>query len=343
MIPARIMLVGEAWGETEERLCAPFVGASGQELNKMLHDAKILRSDCYATNVVNARPRGNDISLWVKRKKKDVEPDDIPYRDGWVKPIVLEGIEQLRREVKLVSPNVVIALGNTALWALTGLWSVTKQRGSQLHSDETFGHPVKVIPTIHPAAVLREWGWRVIAVTDFRRAKRFEHAAGEKYGNEPTWSIAIAPSLPQVMTLLTELFIRAEEGELWLEIDLETSISTKHILCLGISWSSSDAMSIPFVASGKDYWTLDEEFTVIRTLKSLLTHSNVRTRWQNGLFDAQYIYRYWLFIPRHGQDTMLSHHVMYAGMRKSLDFQASLYCDHYTQWKPDKSTWKEGG
>ena len=58
---ARIMIVGEAWGEIEERAGAPFQGPSGQLLNSMLHEAGIMRSECYATNLVNARPPYNDL------------------------------------------------------------------------------------------------------------------------------------------------------------------------------------------------------------------------------------------------------------------------------------------
>lgn len=344
LIPARIMLVGDVWSSSDEIACAPFSGSAGQELNRMLHDAKILRSDCYATNVVNAYPPGGDAGHWVKRKKKDITPTDIPYRDAWVSPIFLQGLEQLKAEVSLVKPNLIIALGNAALWALTGLWGVTRQRGSQLHSDDEFGVPVKVIPTIHPAAVMREWGWRQIAVNDLRRAKRFENVAGPLYGNEPTWDIIIQPTFSRVMEVISALQARVDGGEVvWVEVDLETSMTIHHILCLGLSWSRTEAISIPFLADKQDYWTFDEELAVIKALRKLLTHENIRVRWQNGLFDAQYIYRYWLFIPQHGQDTMLSHHVMYAGMRKSLDFQASLYCDYYSQWKPDKGEFKVGG
>ncbi len=344
LIPARIMLVGDVWGSRDEDTCSPFSGTPGTELNKMLHDAKILRSDCYATNVVNARPPGGYVGNWVKRKKKDVAPEDVPYRDAWVNPIILQGIEQLAQEIRLVKPNLIIAFGDLPLWVLTGLWGVRRQRGSQLHSDDEFGIPLKVIPTLHPASVMAEWSWRQIVVTDLRRAKRFENRSEPTYGNEPQWDIILQPSFDTVLEIIGKLQARVDSGEvLWVEVDLETSMSFHHILCFGISWSRTEAMSIPFLASGQPYWEEEAEFIVIKTLRTLLTHPNIRVRWQNGLFDAQYIYRYWLFIPRHGQDTMLSHHVMFAGLRKSLDFQASMYCDWYSQWKPDKGDFKAGG
>jgi uracil-DNA glycosylase family 4 len=56
---ARVMIVGEAPGAEEERKGEPFVGASGHELTKMLHEAGIARSQCFITNVCRERPPGN--------------------------------------------------------------------------------------------------------------------------------------------------------------------------------------------------------------------------------------------------------------------------------------------
>ena len=71
-LDARIMLVGDAWGNTDEQAGQPFQGASGQELNRMLHEDGIMRSECYTTNIVNARPPGGDIDKWVVVKRKDI-------------------------------------------------------------------------------------------------------------------------------------------------------------------------------------------------------------------------------------------------------------------------------
>ena len=91
------------------------------------------------------------------------------------------------------------------------------------------------------------------------------------------------------------------------------------------------------------YWNLEEEAQIVFLLYKLLTHPNCFVRGQNLLYDAQYTYRHWHFIPNVKQDTMIAHHSAFCGMRKSLDFQASLYCKWYVQWKPDKSAWKVGG
>lgn len=344
-IPARIMLVGEAWGENEERAQTPFVGVSGQELNRMLQEAGILRSDCYTTNLVNARPPGNDISAWIAMKKKDITAQHVTLRDKFVLPIIQQGYTRLLAEIELVQPNIIVAFGNAALWALTGHWGVTKWRGSQLKLSDT---GPKVIPTIHPAAILREWSFRPAAVTDLRRVKR--NSFSREY-NASQWSFTIRPSFVDVMVCLGS-FIDAlntpanggvTQWDCWLDFDLETKHG--HIDCAGLSWSRTHALCIPFMDATKPegYWSEDEEAAIVHRLYQVLCHPDARIRGQNLLYDCQYTMRHWHFIPRVAQDTMISHHTAFAGMRKALDFQASLYCENYCQWKPDKQAWKEGG
>lgn len=130
--PAKIMLVGEAYGQEEERAQEPFVGISGQELNRMLHAAGIMRSECYTTNLVNARPKNNDFAEWIPERKTDVTFRHVQLRDRKVDPIVLQGYQRLQKEIELVQPNVIVTFGNTPTWALTGAWGVTKWRGSML-------------------------------------------------------------------------------------------------------------------------------------------------------------------------------------------------------------------
>lgn len=339
-IPARLMLVGEAWGEQEERAQEPFVGASGQELNRMLQEAGILRSECYVSNLVNARPPNNDLGAWIAMKKKDVTPAHVPLRDKLVLPIVAEGYNKLLREIELVQPNLVVAFGNAALWSLTGHWGILKWRGSQLKLDQG-SNPPKCIPTIHPAAVLREWALRPAVVTDLRRIKR--HMTSREY-DAPPWNFTLRPSFQAVQDRLTWMLDRLDAGELeWVDFDLETKVG--HIDCAGLSWSRTEAICIPFMARDRPegYWSAEEEAAVIYLLYRVLRHPLVRVRGQNLLYDCQYTMRHWHFIPRVAQDTMISHHTAFSGMRKSLDFQASLYCENYCQWKPDKQAWKEGG
>jgi uracil-DNA glycosylase len=336
-IPANLMIVGEAPGVEEERTGVPFVGPSGAELGRMLHEAGMGRGEAFVTNVGRIRPVNNDISTWFAASKKDRDEHPNEYTEfqgKWVKAPIIDGCRLLDQEIKMVKPNIIIALGNTALFALTGLFGIQRWRGSMLVSNSG----VKCIPTYHPAAILRQWEWRAIAVHDLKRAA--EYRDGRAYP-DPKWRFNIRPTVTQVDDTLSRLLRQASSDPLWLSVDIETRAG--HIDCIGLAWSGQDSLCIPFMEGTDHYWDEERELFIIRKLMFLLTHPNIRVIMQNGLYDCQYIYRHWHFIPRVAQDTMISHHVAFAGLPKKLDFQASMYCEHYVQWKPDRSKQKEGG
>lgn len=336
---ARIMIVGEMWGHSELREGRSFAGTSGDEMSRMLHEAGILRSECFTTNVVNAMPPAGNIDVWVPKKKKDIHSGMVSMRGRMVEPCIAEGFKRLLDEIRLVKPNLIIAFGNTALWALTGMTGVQKWRGSQLVTDEyarPLGQPIKVIPTIHPAAVMREWSWRNIVIQDLKRCAREKDTTG--YTNVPFWKFTVRPSSDAVLQTLEGLIARADAAPepVWIDFDLETSCG--HIETAGVSWSKTEAICIPLMCreDRRGYWATEQmEGGIIWRLYRLLTHKNVWVRGQNLLYDAQYTYRFWHFVPNVKQDTMISQHSIYCGMRKALDFQASMYCDHYVYWKDD--------
>lgn len=342
-IPARVMVVGEAPGAEEERIGRPFVGVSGMELDRMLGESGMTRSECFMTNVARVRPPNNDIEHFIARNKKAITAGHSRIGSKWVTKEITNGIALLHQEINLVQPNIIIALGNVPMWALTGLWGITRWRGSMLHVDMPVGVKLakvpKVLPTYHPAAVLRQWEWRAITIHDLKRAARFRD--GRDYP-DPKWEFHVWPTFEKVCSFLIELIERAtNSGPIKISFDIETR--SGHIDCAGISWNAREALCIPFLEGVKDYWSLDDEATIIWLLCRLLTHPRVQVIGQNLLYDSQYTYRRWHFIPHVWQDTMISHHVAFAGLPKKLDFQASMYCRHYVQWKPDRTKEKEGG
>lgn len=344
-IPARIMLVGEAPGFDEERLGRPFQGTSGQELNRMLGEAGITRSECFITNVCRERPANNDLNLFIAKAKKDVTPQHREFKGKWCLPPVIDGCTLLAKEIQMVKPNVIVALGNTPLWALTGISGITKWRGSMLYSDGDMG-AIKCVPTYHPAAVLREWSWRAVAINDLRRAAKFR--SGEAYPR-PEWKFVLRPTFETTIRCLTSILERLNTIErevnggntqpgLRLSFDLETRGG--HIACAGLSWTLTDAICIPFIHEGfREYWSAAHEGEIVWLLRQVLTHPNAQVVGQNILYDAQYTYRHWHFVPRVTQDCMISQHSIFSDLPKSLAFQASMYCKYYVYWKDEGKNW----
>lgn len=317
-----------------------------------------MRSEAYVTNVLKIRPAGNQLSAFIAFKKKDIDPSKHSLlRDKYVTKEVIEGYSELLAEIEMVQPNLIIAFGNLALWALTGNWGILKWRGSLLTTDLHAAPKldaqarIKVIPTIHPAAILREWSQRAVVLSDLRRAKR--HMVSKEYDNKPAWNFSVRPSFDLVEKILNGLISDCEHtDDCWIDFDIETrGRGHVYIDCIGLSWSRNDGLCIPFMCAGnrEGYWSAEQEGEIVWLLCRLLTHPRVKVRWQNGLFDAQIVYHNWHFIPRGMQDTMISQHSLFAALPKALHFIASMYADWYVYWKdegkiasdaPEEQRWK---
>jgi len=343
---ARIMIVGNCYSDEDTRACAPFQGSAGMELSRMLKDAGILRSECYLTNVVNSQPQGGRIDSLIAYRKADVTAQHTSLNGKYVLPPLVIGYNRLLKEIELVKPNVICSLDTVPTWLLTGAESITKWRGSHLTLSPPHealregGLLPKVIPTYPPAWVLAQWQLRPHTVEDLRRVKR--ESESRVYEHIPQWNFTVKPTRNEVVSCLEWLTAQLEAATepFWLELDLETRAG--HIACLGLSWSREDAICIPFmcVARYEGYWRQTDEAVILWHLHRVLTHRNVAVRWQNGLYDAQYIWRHWHFVPRGAQDTLISQHTAFVSLPKSLAFQASMYSPHYVYWKDDGKTWE---
>ncbi|MCH9647980.1 MAG: uracil-DNA glycosylase [Deltaproteobacteria bacterium] len=127
---AQLMLIGEGPGANEDREGLPFVGAAGQLLNRILEAIGLERDNVYVANIVKCRPPGN----------RNPQPDEIAACSSF-----------LERQIDLVQPKVLVALGRVAAHALLRSdQSLGRLRGSWY---EVQGVPTRV--TYHPAALLR--------------------------------------------------------------------------------------------------------------------------------------------------------------------------------------------
>jgi DNA polymerase I-like protein with 3'-5' exonuclease and polymerase domains/uracil-DNA glycosylase len=325
------MIIGEAPGFDEERVGIPFVGSSGRELDKMLEEAGVLRSSCFATNVLTERLVGDADDLIARGKRT---PDGWPLHLGTaVSPVLAASIDRLKREIALASPRVILAIGNLALFALTGKWGIKSWRGSRLPS--LLLPDGWIIPTYNPAAVMREWSIRSHCVRDMRRVN--DILLGKQL--PATGDFTIPGSPDQALAVLADLTIKANTGTTYLSVDIETR--QRQIACTGIAWSSTQAICIPSLTARAPYFWCDEttEAHIVLAMRRLLTHPNVRVIGQNFLYDAQYFIRRWKFLPNIWLDTMIAHHATFNTLPKSLDFLSSIYCADHVYWKDESKDW----
>jgi uracil-DNA glycosylase len=327
-----IMLVGEAWGEAEERARKPFVGSSGWLLDRLLQEAGIDREQCYLTNVFNLRPPGNKLGLLCGPKTRALQGypplrvAESGYGGSFIRKEFQRELDRLRDEIMTVMPNLIVALGNTATWALLGKTAITKTRGVvQLSTHTVDGF--KVLPTFHPAAVMRQWPLNRVVALDLEKARR-ESAYPEI--RRPVREIWIEPTLGDIREF-DERFIRDCER---LSIDIETI--GRDITCIGFAPHKRISIVIPFIVlgrTGRAYWPdVSTEREVWNIVRDILRRPTPKT-FQNGLYDIAFLWRA-ARIAVHGaeDDTMLLHHALYPESLKGLGYLGSVYTDEGS-WK----------
>jgi uracil-DNA glycosylase len=144
---ARLFLVGEGPGATEDAQGRPFVGQAGNLLNGILEAIEVPRDSVYITNIVKCRPPQNRKPL----------PDEIAAC-----------IPYLHRQIEIVQPKVLLALGSTAAEAMLG---VRKSLGELRGKVHTY-NGIPLVVTYHPAALLRNPNWKKPTWDDVRIARQ---------------------------------------------------------------------------------------------------------------------------------------------------------------------------
>jgi DNA polymerase len=144
---AKLVLVGEGPGATEDATGRPFVGQAGQLLESILDAIEVPRSSVYITNIVKCRPPQNRKPL----------PDEIAAC-----------IPYLHRQLELLQPRVILAMGGTAGESLLG---VKKSLGDLRGKVHTY-NGIPLIVTYHPAALLRNPNWKKPTWDDVRIARQ---------------------------------------------------------------------------------------------------------------------------------------------------------------------------
>lgn len=139
---AEIFFVGEAPGKYEDLQGEPFVGQAGQLLNKMLAHIHLKRSDVYIANILKSRPPNN----------RDPLPEEVE-----------QCIPYLHRQIEIIKPKLLVALGRVAAQNLLG----TSQSLSRLRGQIWNYKGTPLIVTYHPAAILREKSLQDAALEDF--------------------------------------------------------------------------------------------------------------------------------------------------------------------------------
>ena len=353
-----ILLLGEAFGANEAKINAPFVGASGIELLRMLNESGIitlssedlsfisksyntgdpscidavwrLHPEVYRTNVFAFHPHANDITTLCGPRAEGVRDFPALTKAKFLRREFIPELERLADEITSIDPNLILALGNTPLWALAGITGISKHRGTTRLSTHTAAG-YKILPTYHPAAVIRNWELRPTTVADLIKARR---EAPFPEVRRPKREIWIEPTIKDMEQFRDQHIMASDK----LSVDIETS--GNQVTCIGFSPTSFISLVVPFLDTRRpkrSYWgTREDEVRAWEIIRIILADPAIKKTFQNGLYDIAFLWRS-VGIPVYGaeHDTMLLHHALQPESLKGLGYLGSIYCDEGA-WKQER-------
>jgi uracil-DNA glycosylase family 4 len=326
-LDADIFYLAEAPWKTETRLGEPLKGGSGLKWNEWLWKAGLHRPAIRIENLYPYQPPKRDISSVPDR-------DLIPWMYN-----LHERIANLPGE----GPKVIVTAGNYATYALTGKGQVrasirnefsalqesateaekkagiTSLRGSIYQYEDRNGRRMKVIPTIHPAAVLQHEKWNKRCLCDWQRVA--EEALTRDY-NPPKREHIIDPTEEYVANYVK--IVEANAANLKLAVDIETWGKT--LSCVGFAFTPEQSLTIPTLKK-------DEREVFLPYVKRLC-ECDAEKVLCNGLYDWYWLDAYGIQLWRFLWDVQLMHHAFDPVESHSLEFLASIYTKQQ-YWKDE--------
>lgn len=315
---AELAIVGEAPGYNEVKLGRPFIGRSGRMLEDLLETNKLSRKEVWISNSILCKPP--ELKVGGGGEESSSDPSKLKLAMKCCQP-------RLHRELDRLSElKCIVAFGSTALRSLGAKNAkILKARGF-IWDLEIEEKPVKVVPSVHPAFVLRAPAWEPVIGCDFERAVRI---AQDKY--QPIkFKQFLAPEATSVASVLSRL-------EKTVSVDIETTMdgaTSCKLLCVGISDGKSSIV-IPWASARdmKPYYG-GHQTKVFNALRSSLTNKIVVTH--NGpSFDQIVLARYGIDLvkgTKGWEDTLLAHHTFASHFPQRLDHVVSMYLD-VPPWK----------
>jgi uracil-DNA glycosylase len=331
----RLLILGEAPGEEEEKLQAPFVGPSGHFLRTdLLPAAGLDISQFTIANVLQTRPPRNDVKA-LTLPKTELRKQGLPilgaplFRRHFLPEPYYEAMETLAW-IKSQDFDFILAFGGTALWLLTGDNRIGTFRGTILPCPDPL--PL-AIATYHPSAVLREYKMRPIVCADLIKARRFLEGTltpplERTFVYSPTW---------EEMEEALKVFADAPDD--LIGVDIETAPALAQITTISFA-TPTYGICIPIwdkhapAATRNVYPDAREEVRAWRMIDRFAQLPNPKVL-QNGLYDMQYLLDAAPFpiVLRHArEDTNILHHALQPELPKDLGTLASLYLNE-PGWK----------
>lgn len=330
---ANIMLVGEGPGKDELREGTPFVGPAGRKLNSLLKRCGIPREEIFITNCCKYYPKGRKdekLAFYFNDPKNHSNPTDV----------FLEGIAELIEDIHEIKPNIVVGLGNYALWALTQNWGISSYHGSVL--ETTLVHGQKCLSTYHPATFLYgASAFEPQVKWDLDKAKRESEYPDIRY---PAREFIILPRLQDIETA-----VQLEDVQYTLNHYAEILCSAESFTCDTEWYDPEHPSCFGFTVSPDWALVVPAELPGATEFLQRVLASDAKKVFQNAMFDVSYLERAGVHTKtvaddgtRLIDDTMVEHHVCWPDILNRLENLTAIYTDE-PHYKDDYKVWKGTG
>jgi len=306
-----ILIVGQAPGYTETITKVPFTGAAGKTLWRIMKEAGLDKNNTHITNICECAP-----------------PEDRAPT-----PLEVELCsEHLKAELQSAKPQLIIALGEVAINALTGRKGVQTLRGQYLPILSKWEWECPVLCMLHPSFIMRQRQWIDIAIKDMYKVTEF-FISGISNKNSYNPEFIYNPDPSTLALLLDEMSPHITA------IDIETpaqlDVLTAQVIGIAFCCNEKKAVALDFTESGMrgESWDI---------MKRFLEDPKARKCTQNGQFDLAVLETNGVKVKGLVYDTLLAEHVMHSDLPGNLDSLRSRYTD-LPAYKPEKKSMKTIG
>ena len=347
----RILIVGAAPRGEEVLAGEPYVGQVDYFLRSVQRGAGLDYEDCAYTYLFQHKaPEDNLKYFFVNRqtasklKKEGWTPKYPPQTRGYLSEAKEHEMERLAVEITSIDPNVIIALGPDAMWALTGVSMIGTYRGTIMETwDELrLPRPYKVVPTYSIESVLfGMYDNKPIMAADFSKANTEAAYPELRHVVRETW---IEPTFNDMDRFYLKHIVPLKGGSAPLAFDIETMVKTNEetgeqfitLTCIGFAPNPYIAITVPFFSSdyGGNYWqSIKTELKAWDWVRKILEDSSIKKLTHNGIYDISWM-AYHAGIRTMGliEDTMHMHHAMQPELKKGLGVLGSIYTNE-AAWK----------
>lgn len=306
---------------------APFTNGYWGYFKGMLRRAGISPDDCIWMNCINS-PGSSFYAFTQESKSGALTAFPAIARKAYLKPEFGADIHSLYTNLRRIKPNLVIACGELALLAMTHQSKLKFARGRITTSLPSCGI-LKVLPVLHPRAILAEIKQEPVLLMDLLKAKR---QAAFPEVRRPQRFIHLHPTIEDLETFWNDYIVGRSHN---LSMDIETK--TPIITCVGVAPSPERCLVVPFFDADKpggNYWaTAREEKIAWQFIHRCLNTPGTEVFGQNFSYDAQYVWgKMGIPVSQWTNDTMVMHHALQIEMEKGLGFLASIYSEELA-WK----------